>query len=240
MACHITGVFDVNRNTTLGHDNYELVRPWAESIAALKLKGIIFHTHFSDKTCETYANEFISFIKIEYNAQFNPNVFRYFVYRDYLKKQAAGIRAAFVTDVSDVVLVNNPFVDPLFTQNADTLFCGDEDKILANEWMHHHSAHLRSQIADFSDYEMRFAQEPLLNCGIIGGNMPVFRSFIEKLCDLHARYNSTNKTAYTGDMGAFNYLARTQFSDRIRSGSPVNTVFKMYETARTDCWFRHK
>jgi hypothetical protein len=41
-------------------------------------------------------------------------------------------------------------------------------------------------------------------------------------------------------MGAFNYLARTKFNDRLRHGFPVNTVFKAYEEARSDCWFRHK
>jgi hypothetical protein len=41
-------------------------------------------------------------------------------------------------------------------------------------------------------------------------------------------------------MGAFNYLARTQFNGHLRHGAPVNTVFKMYETERQDCWFRHK
>jgi len=41
-------------------------------------------------------------------------------------------------------------------------------------------------------------------------------------------------------MGAFNYLARTQFNGHLRHGAPVNTVFKMYENERQDCWFRHK
>jgi hypothetical protein len=41
-------------------------------------------------------------------------------------------------------------------------------------------------------------------------------------------------------MGAFNYLVRTQFNHQLLHGAPVNTVFKMYETERNDCWFRHK
>lgn len=240
MACHITGVYDVNRNMTLEPDDYSLIQSWVESVTSAKLKGIIFHNNLSKETCETYANEFISFIEIEYKAEFNPNVFRYFVYRDYLKKHATQIRAVFVTDVSDVVLLNNPFKDSMFINQTDTIFCGDEDKALDNEWMHDHSAHLREQISDYADYENRFGQETLLNCGIIGGNMPIFFSFLEKLCNIHARYNLLNKTAFTGDMGAFNYLARTQFTDQIVSGAPINTVFKLYQTDRSDCWFRHK
>ena len=52
MACHITGVYDVNRNTTLDHDNYELVREWAESVAKQHVQGIIFHNNFTLETCE--------------------------------------------------------------------------------------------------------------------------------------------------------------------------------------------
>lgn len=240
MACHITGVYDVNRNVTLEPDDYTLVQSWAESVTSAKLKGIIFHNNLSKETCDTYANEFISFIEIEYNAAFNPNVFRYFVYRDYLIEHATRIRAVFVTDVSDVVLLNNPIEDSIFINQPNAIFCGDEDKTLDNEWMQDHSTHLREQITDYADYENRFGQESLLNCGIFGGNMPIFFPFLEKLCGIHARYNSLNKTAFTGDMGAFNYLARTQFADQIVSGAPINTVFKLYQTDRSDCWFRHK
>jgi hypothetical protein len=103
-----------------------------------------------------------------------------------------------------------------------------------------HSEHLRSQLADYANYEAQFADETLLNCGIIGGNALLMMDVIERLCAIHEQANSENKTAYTGDMGAFNYLLRTQFNSRVRHGFPVNTIFKGYEEDRTDCWFRHK
>lgn len=239
LACHITGVYDVNRNMTLADDSYELVREWAESVAAAKLKGVIFHNSFSDQTCARYENEYISFKRIHYNSQFNPNVYRYFVYRDYLAKMTQ-VQGVFVTDVSDVTLAQNPFVHPLFTANPEALFCGDEPKILQNDWMLAHAEHLRGQIQDYSAYEEKFASETLLNCGVFGGSFPIFFDFLQQLCALHENYNHTNRSAYTGDMGAFNYLARTRFNTNLHHGSPVNTVFKSYENDRTDCWFRHK
>ena len=239
LACHITGVYDVNRNMTLADDSYEFVREWAESVAAANLKGIIFHNNFSDETCALYENEHISFVRIDYNPAFNPNVFRYFVYRDYLAEMMQ-VQGVFVTDVSDVTLAQNPFIHPLFTENPDALFCGDEPKTLNNEWMLAHAAHLRAQIPDYAAYEERFASEALLNCGVFGGAFPLFMDFLQQLCALHETYNHSNKTAYTGDMGAFNYLARTRFNANLRHGAPVNTVFKGYENDRTDCWFRHK
>ncbi len=240
MACHITGVYDVNRNTTLDNDNYELVRDWAESVAKQQLQGIIFHNNFTSETCEKFKNDYISFIRIDYNNQFNPNVYRYFVYNDFLQQHVQFFKNIFVTDITDVTLLTNPFIDSYFIENPTAIFCGDEPKTLNNDWMKGHSTNLRNNISDYSEYESKFGAETLLNCGVIGSKAPIFFDFIKKLCAIHESANSTNQTAFTGDMGAFNYLARTQFNSQLIHGAPVNTVFKMYENERQDCWFRHK
>ncbi|SOD81145.1 hypothetical protein [Spirosoma fluviale] len=240
LACHITGVFDVNRNNTLPHDSYELVQEWVDSVTALKIQGVLFHNNFTEATCELFQNEYVTFVRIVHNPLFNPNVYRYFVYRDYIRDRSHEIVSFFVTDSSDVVVLNNPFHQPLFVDNPTALFCGDELKYLDNDWMKAHATLLRGRIADYADYEKTFATETLLNCGIIGGNMTLMQPFIEVLCQIHEQYNHDNQTAYTGDMGAFNYLARTRFNEQLIHGEPVNTVFKAYQTDRTDCWFRHK
>jgi len=240
MACHITGVYDVNRNTTLDDDHYELVRAWAESISEKQLQGIIFHNNFTLETCEKFTNEYISFLKIDYNNQYNPNIYRYFVYQDFLKQHIQFFKSIFVTDITDVTLVNNPFIDPYFIENPTSIFCGDEPKTLDNDWMRDHSTNLRNNISDYAQYESKFKSETLLNCGVIGGSAPIFFDLIKKLCAIHEYANSNNQTAFTGDMGAFNYLARTQFNRHLIHGTPVNTVFKNYENERQDCWFRHK
>jgi len=240
MASHITGVYDVNRNITLDDDNYELVRNWAESVAANNLQGIIFHNNFTLETCRKHENKCISFIKIAYNPKFNPNVYRYFLYKEFLQEHANLFKSIFITDISDVVVVKNPFITQFFIENPNAIFCGDEPPSLNNDWMKAHSANLRGKIKDYAEYEKKFENETLLNCGIIGGTTPLMFNFIQKLCDIHLNYNSENQTAFTGDMGAFNYLVRTQFSNQLIHGEPVNTVFKMYENDREDCWFRHK
>ncbi len=240
MACHITGVYDVNRNNILPDDDYELVQQWVDSLIDLELPGILFHNNLSEKTCAVHKNPYVSFVNIVYETPLNPNIYRYFVYRDFLHAYPSRISQLFMTDISDVVAVKNPFEQLLFTANPGTLFCGDEPTVLDNEWMKAHATHLRAKIADYVEYEEKFQQETLLNCGIIGGNRPVVQEFLEKLCVIHQQYNTDNTTAYTGDMGAFNYLVRTQFNDRLLHGAPVNTVFKAYQQDRTDCWFRHK
>jgi hypothetical protein len=167
LACHITGFHDVNRNTTLEDNNYELVREWAESVAAAGLKGIIFHNNFSEQTCERFQNESIAFMRVEHDPRFNPNVFRYLVYNEFLQRHIQHFKSIFITDICDVVVVQNPFIHPHFIANPDALFCGDEPKTLENDWMKAHSTRLRSEIADFADYEEKYKNSTLLNCGII-------------------------------------------------------------------------
>lgn len=240
LACQITGIHDVNRNETLPDNDYSLIKPWCESIIDLDLQGIIFHNNYTDSFCEAFSNPNIQFIKVEFNTIFKPNVFRYLMYEDFLKYYARQVKNVFVTDISDVVLLENPFETPLFNAKAGYIFCGDEPKSLKNDWMEAHSEHLRNNISDYAEYEEKFKESTLLNCGIIGGNIEVMQELIQKLSKIHQQYNCDNQTAYTGDMGAFNYLIRTQFNERVLHGFPINTEFKAYQNERTDCWFRHK
>ena len=240
LACHLTGVYDVNRNNILQNDNFLLIENWAASVEKLQLSGIVFHNNFTEATCAAHQNDHVRLVKIDYDSPLNPNVYRYFVYKNFLNTYASQIKSVFVTDISDVTVVQNPFSAPLFLAQPDCLFCGDEPKTLDNEWMKNHSAHLRTKIADYADYEQQFGNQTLLNCGVFGGNISVMQPFIEQLWAIHEAHNYDNATAYTGDMGAFNYLARTQWGEKIRHGAPINTVFKALEEHRTDCWFLHK
>ena len=106
--------------------------------------------------------------------------------------------------------------------------------------MHDHSAHVRNNIADYAAYEENYKEEQLLNCGIIGGDIKIMQEFIEQLTTFHKKYNQHNQTAFTGDMGVFNYLARTKYNNRLIHGEPVNTTFKAFETDNKNCWFKHK
>lgn len=236
----ITGGYDVNRNEILGNDDFSLVEKWAISIQKAGLKAVLFHNGFSPETCQKHENNQLEFVRVQPSELFNPNVYRYFLYLDYLKKNVLTITDFFVTDVSDVTLAQNPFCTSEYQSNPSFIFCGDEPKILQNDWMIAHSTHFRCQIEDFEKYENTFGQMTLLNCGIIGGNIEVMLDFLTRLTILHATYNQSNPTAYTGDMGAFNYLIRTQFARKVIHGFPVNTEFKAFEEDRKDCWFRHK
>mgnify|MGYP005859519167 CR=1 FL=1 len=147
LGVHITGVYDVNRRTTLPDDNFSLVVEWANSIAKPGLKGILFHNNFSVETCRRHETKRLRLIQIQHDARFTPNVYRYFLYRDFLRDHVSEIEGLFVTDASDVVVSNNPFEQPLFKEPPQSLFCGDEPKPLDNVWMKEHATHLRGFVA---------------------------------------------------------------------------------------------
>jgi hypothetical protein len=239
VASHITGVYDVNRNTILANDDFSIISDWAKSITALNLQGIIFHNNFSEATCQAHQSDCIRFIKVDYDIRYNPNVYRYFLYNKFLKLYSHQIDNIFFTDISDVIVLKNPFLERLYLDNENTLFCGDEPEILDNVWMQNHAEHLRNKILDYASYEEKFKNHILLNCGIIGGKASIMKSFIQDLWTIHQSFNYDNSTIFTGDMGAFNYLVRTQYNERIIHGNPVNTVFKKY-FADSSCWFQHK
>lgn len=239
IASHITGVYDVNRNEILADDNFSIVSKWAKSISDLNLQGIIFHNNFSDETCDAHQNDAIRFVKINYDSQYNPNVYRYFLYNEFLKLHSYQFENVFFTDVSDVVVLKNPFVQKLFLDNPMAIFCGDEPEILDNVWMQNHGQHLRSKIPDYAIYEEKFKSNTLLNCGIVGGNSAVMKSFIADLRSIHSSFNFDNCTKFTGDMGAFNYLVRTKYNSHVIHGNPINTEFKKY-SSDPNCWFQHK
>jgi hypothetical protein len=240
LACHFTGIYDVNRNNVLTANDFSLVKEWADSLCKNEVQGILFHNNFSDITIAAHENNWLRFVRVDHNPDFNPNVYRYAIYHQFIQAQQQQLRCIFLTDVSDVVMVSNPFMDPLFAAQPQHIFCGDEPTMLNNFWMQEHSAHFRQQVDDYEAYETEFAAEVLLNCGIVGGHLQMMEPFVKQLWHFHEKYNRNNPTAYTGDMGAFNYLLRSQYPTQICHGAPVNSLFKSYENERKDVWFRHK
>ena len=240
LACQISGVYDVNRNEILPADDFALIQNWYYSIINLKLNGIIFHNNFSTETCQNYENEYIKFIKIDFENKFNPNVFRYHIYSEFLKNNTLDIENLFFTDISDVVVLKNPFEQKLFRANQNHIFCGDEPEILANNWMIDHCEHLRNKIQDFKRFENQYKNQTLLNCGVFGGNIKIIKPFVEQLWQIHQENNFDNYTKFTGDMGAFNYLIRSKYNNFLLHGAPINTVFKAYDIHNEQCWFSHK
>jgi hypothetical protein len=102
-----------------------------------------------------------------------------------------------------------------------------------------HGSHLRSRIKDYIEVETENQSQRLLNCGVIGGTIQTIKPLIDSIWQIHENYNADNNTSFTGDMGAFNYIVRKNYSNTILHGTPVNTEFKAYFDDGTN-WFQHK
>lgn len=136
------------------------------------------------------------------------------------------VEYVFVTDATDVDMLNNPF--PHVVQGK--LYVGDEpSETLSNSWMltRHQEPIVNQFLRDHPDL-------PLLNCGVVGGS----RKLVMELCHDMWAYYIKHPLEQT-DMGIFNYLVHTKYSDRLEYGRHVTSVFKQFER-HSDAWFRHK
>ena len=239
FASLLTGKYDVNRNELLHADDYKLIQNWVKSVENLRLNGVVFHNSFSNETIAKYQSQYVQFIQIDYDFTYNPNVYRYFAYLNYIEKNKAAIKNLFVTDISDVVVLQNPFENDFFKAHANQLFSGDENEKINNTWYYEHCKHLRNEIENFELFELQNKNNTLLNCGIIGGSLELMQQTLATMVHFHQQCAANNNTPFTLDMGVFNYVMYSQ-KISFHHGFPVNTIFKSYENERTDCWFRHK
>ena len=74
----------------------------------------MFHNNFSAATCKKYQNAHLRLVRVVPAAAYNPNVARYFIYRDFIRQYGDLLSSFFVTDVTDVVLLRDPFTTPFF------------------------------------------------------------------------------------------------------------------------------
>ena len=146
------------------------------------------------------------------------------------------IQKAWEVDATDVEMLKNPFL-----LEDGFIYLGWEPSLVNNNWlkMNHPDERVQKFISDNPNLQ-------LLNAGLIGGYRSVMIDFLSAL---HRYYvdNQINKIQKwhggreygVGDMGGLNYIAYTQFKDRIKTGTQVATVFKA-EKVNEFSWWRHK
>src|SRR5690606_38354312 len=93
------------------------------------------------------------------------------------------------------------------------------------------------------------ANLPLLNAGLIGGDRDTVMRFCQREVKMYFDdhidwiYGWETKRVndeVAGDMGVFNYVARTEFSGVLDYGPHVNTVFKAEEKDNKTAWWKHR
>jgi hypothetical protein len=174
----------------------------------------------------------LHFVKIPVSG--NPYFQRWMSYYEYLIRHQHEVSWVFMTDCTDVELLNWPSPVP------SKIYVGDEPGTIgANRWL---SEHHRDP--ELSRFFKASARDQIVNAGILGGYLPDVLPFIRGIIDTYTlmQHNmSMGRSAGPGmtDMGIFNYVAYTMFRDKIVHGRQVNTVFKANERSETS-WWKHK
>lgn len=223
ITCYFTGVTDTQR----GKDwvaNIEDLRPLIESVKG-KCKLVLLHDCFTEGLLQDYDVELINV-----NTSINPYFQRWISYYQYLRENIHTIDNVFCVDATDVELLNVPNWESL----GGKLYCGDENESLSCGWMV--GSHPDKVIQDFIASN---ANKQLLNAGIVGGKATLIKDFCKEINNYYSGAIERKVDLSKGDMGAFNYVARTYFSDKIVNGGQVCTRFKANEKNGYS-WFKHK
>jgi glycosyltransferase involved in cell wall biosynthesis len=191
------------------------------------IKTVVFYDSIDQPDVERLQGELVEFIRIRPFREFCTNVYRRFVFYEYLKYRHHPM--VFMVDSTDVEVLKNPFeyIKP------EVLYVGNELKSINNPW-------LRAQFEliklDFDAFKDEFGTYQLLNAGIIGGYYDIVLEFLAKNTDIH-REESVGLQKST-DMAVFNYVVCKYFMDRHEHGEHINTPFKFNKY--TDAIFKHK
>lgn len=172
------------------------------------------------------------FIKVPHRTDQAPNVLRYFVFIDWLRRNP--FDNVFLVDSTDVEVLRNPFM----SINPNKLYVGDEYAMkVDNPWMRtNQEPHLKS-LKDYRAVIAANARAVLPNCGITGGAYEMVMEYLEHRVILHGTH--TKGVLKSTDMAIFNYIVHKYFKGRTTSGLKINTRFKRYETNKISL-FRHK
>lgn len=191
-----------------------------KSVKNLNQKLVILHDCFDDvKDCKN-----IYWVKVE--TSLNPYIQRWVSYREYLMNNKDKISNLFFIDGTDVEVI----VEPRWNDLKDYLWCGDELELVNCNWLtkNHNTATLNNFYKEYGNYQ-------LLNAGVVGGSTDTMLEFTKQLIDFYSLELNIGQT----DMAMFNYICRTNWNDKIKSGRQVTTIFKGNENNNIS-WFKHK
>lgn len=216
------------------HKNINLLRKWAESLQATGLTGIMFHNCFTRNEQDLFYGLPVKFIKVEPHKNFQSGMYRYELYRNFIREYSAYIDNIFFSDSTDLEFLKNPVIQENYDRTK--IYVGCEPVVCGNKWMLQ-ACHGYERYINLVKTDKQFANHPLLNAGFCGGSVEAISPFIQRMAvECIKLYDK----AEWQDMPIINYLSYTEFKDKVVFGSQINTVFTAYEKNNTVAWIKHK
>ena len=217
--------------------NIKLLENWAFSLKKTGLTGILFHNCFTEDDIKQFSTYPVHFSYAEMPKGNNSGLYRFELYAEFLAKYQDKIGGMFMTDSTDLEMLQNPFTHKKFDGN--TIYIGCEpwsfeqwEKLRAARPLINSLSELRELMAD-----KQFAKQTVLNAGLVGGTCHAITPFIKEMA---AWCNKFSRNASFQDMPIINFLAYTKFKSKIAYGPQVNTHFTGYEKDNKVAFVKHK
>lgn len=215
-------------------NDIKYIAPWYDSIDKLGLQGVVFYDNLTPSFIDTYQKENIQFIKVS-PSDYSNNDWRFFVYKDFLKDKQYD--AVFLTDGSDVTVVQDPTKIITDYSDIDLFICKDSIKLADFGYL---GIHQQAGWDNYSWFAMQHLQRKLdlINMGVIGGTYDNIMMFLENFYKVRTELANPH---FNADMWVGQYIFRHLMSDKkILLGEPFTSEFKKYQNDRKDVYFIHK
>jgi hypothetical protein len=217
----------------------EYTEAWRKSIEKLGLASIVFIDEEQPQLEAFVSSKFmIDNIGMSSPKRRNYRIsgtnqidFRWEIAYEFLKWNRH-IENFFMTDISDVTVLKNPFD---FIEKGK-IYVGDEACIIGeNEWIKNR-VDIIEQLSCKINY-IGIKNKQILNCGIFGGHRETILPVLE---DMSNRIKCYGVQSDTVDMIALNEVLYSCYSDKIIHGKPLNTEFWKWDFNNKECYFQHK
>jgi len=206
-----------------------------------RLNVTVLYDDLPRSVLQRYACSRFQFARVQLNTldkQYGLNDVRYFLF-DWIVREHPEWRMIFILDAFDVQVGMNP----CSRLRDDVLYVGSEPSELKSNpgvlLMFHDLG------GKYNAWYRREVQEAqTLNGGIMGGHRVIVQEFLSQMLAVLSDPRLSVRRRIGGtinvDMAALNYVVHTSFIERAITGEPVHSVYKGYQTERTDVWFIHK
>lgn len=230
ITTYLTGSKDPQRGGHWEVDDFTVMGKYYNSVTNKNIPLYILHYDLGNDFINKWSSENVTFIKVK-KVGLNLVDDRWKLYNEFLKNRT-DLNLVFLTDISDVVVLNNPFSH----MNSCDIYCGDEQgAVCESKWLTSRYKMINNE--DINSRLQKYKNDTRLNAGLLGGDRKHLCDIAEKINKHLFEWKITDKTV---DMVALNDVLRIHYKDKICHGFPVNTPFKSHNMEITNAWFRHK
>jgi hypothetical protein len=227
-----TAVIGRQSDGKVSQNDIQYIAPWYNSVKKHGLQGRIFYDNLTENFVNQYKTDLIQFIKVS-PSEYSNNDWRFFCYRNYLNNNK--FDTIFLTDASDVTVVNDPVKITQQYPDINIFVCKDSIKLCQFPYM---ELHRQAKWDGHTFFAINNSHFDLINMGVIGGNYDNILDFLDKFCVTRI---SLGHPGFNSDMWLGQYIFRyLMINKKLMIGEPFTSNFKQYENARKDVYFIHK